>query len=41
MGVYGHISGTNYYGVSINHNGVLSIEVEDALASGVADSNCS
>jgi len=40
MGVYGHVSGDDYFGVSINNNGVLSPEHEDATAD-AAESNCS
>ena len=40
MGVYGHISGDDFYGVSLTHEGVISNEHEDATAN-LADSNCS
>jgi len=40
MGVYGHISGANYYGVSINNNGVISGETEDDQSIAIADSSC-
>ena len=39
MGVYGHISGENFYGVSLTHEGVVSSEHDDATAA-AADSNC-
>ncbi len=42
MGVYGHISGNTYFGVSVNHNGVLSSEYEAApTAPENADTECS
>ena len=41
LGVYGHISGGTYYGVSINNNGVVSPEVEKTNAPTSADSRCS
>ena len=40
MGVYGHISGNEYFGVSLDHNGVLSSEHEGATGA-TADSECS
>ena len=40
MGVYGHISGDDFYGVSLTHEGVISNEHEDATAT-AANSNCS
>ncbi len=41
MGVYGHISGNIYYGISIGHTGVLSSEIEKSATIPTADSNCS
>jgi len=41
MGVFGHVSGVDYFGVSINNNGILSQESEAPVASNTADSNCS
>ena len=41
MGVFGHISGSDYYGVSVNNNGVFSLESEAPVASNTANSNCS
>ena len=41
LGVYGHISGSNYYGVSINENGVVSPEVEKTTTTTQADARCS
>ena len=40
-GVYGHISGADYFGVSINNNGVLSNETEKSTTIATADSGCS
>ena len=46
MGVFGHVSGRDYFGVFINHNGVLSAEVNPTLTAGqvsgayTADLNC-
>ena len=39
MGVYGHISGTTYFGVSVDHNGVISGEHEGSTGA-TADSEC-
>ena len=39
LGVYGHISGDDYYGVSVDNNGVVSPEHEAATAA-AGDSNC-
>ena len=39
MGVYGHISGVDYFGVSINQNGVVSNEHEGATGAN-ADAEC-
>ena len=40
IGVYGHISGKNYYGVSVSNNGVASSEFEDDSTPATADSEC-
>ena len=41
MGVYGHLSGTEYFGVSVNHNGVISAEETTVFADrDTADSGC-
>ena len=40
MGVYGHLSGKDYFGISINNRGVLSAEFEDDTTPATADSNC-
>jgi len=40
MGVYGHVSGPDYYGVSINHNSVLSDEVITSSSQVNANSGC-
>ena len=39
MGVYGHISGNTFFGISINNNGVLSGEHEGPTGA-AADSEC-
>ena len=39
MGVYGHLGGTNYFGISITNNGVFSDETEGATGV-AADANC-
>ena len=43
MGVYGHISGKEYFGVSVNNNGVVSGEasVTNSTQIPTADSSCS
>ncbi len=41
MGVYGHLSGQNYFGVSVDHNGVVSTEHNVVFANrAIADSGC-
>ena len=40
MGVYGHISGAEYFGVSVNHNGVVSGEASVSANQDQADSSC-
>lgn len=40
MGVYGHIAGKEFYGVSVNHNGVVSSEVIKDTTVTAADSGC-
>jgi len=41
MGVYGHVSGDNYYGVSITNNSVLGTEVEKSTSPETANAGCS
>ena len=40
MGVYGHISGADYFGISIDENGVTSSEYE-GTAGAASETNCS
>ena len=40
MGVYGHISGDAYFGVSINDDGVVSGETEKSTGVATADATC-
>ena len=40
MGVYGHISGSDYFGISIDENGVTSSEYE-GTAGAASEANCS
>ena len=41
MGVYGHVSGADYYGVSINNFSVLGDEVSKSSGQNTADAGCS
>ncbi len=40
MGVYGHISGDTYFGVSVNNTGIVSAEVEKTTTVTAADASC-
>ena len=40
LGVYGHVSGINYYGVGIDHNGVLLDQQDVSTSQNVAKSGC-
>ena len=40
MGVYAHISGNTYFGVSVNQDGIVSGETEQNTSTNQADATC-